>query len=79
MSRATFGIVGGYGATGSAVASELSKSSDGEMLIGGRDLAKAQALAAQLNGRASAAQLDILDARSLDGFCSRCSTVVNWD
>ncbi|MBZ5727571.1 MAG: saccharopine dehydrogenase NADP-binding domain-containing protein [Acidobacteriia bacterium] len=77
MSRATFGIVGGYGATGSAVASELSKSSDGEMLIGGRDLAKAQALAAQLNGRASAAQLDILDARSLDGFCSRCSTVVN--
>ncbi len=73
----TFGIVGGYGATGRIVASELRKSCDGEILIGGRDLAKGKALAAEFDGRASAAHLDILDAHLLDDFCSRCSIVVN--
>jgi saccharopine dehydrogenase-like NADP-dependent oxidoreductase len=66
MSRtATFGIVGGYGATGRIVASELWKSCNGEILIGGRDLAKGKALAAEFDSRASAAHLDVLDARSL--------------
>ncbi|MFZ2001063.1 MAG: saccharopine dehydrogenase NADP-binding domain-containing protein [Candidatus Sulfotelmatobacter sp.] len=78
MSRTvTFGIVGGYGASGRIVASELWKSCAGEILIGGRDLAKAKALAAEFDGRASAAHLDILDTHSLDDFCSRCSIVVN--
>jgi hypothetical protein len=40
------GIVGGYGATGRVVASEIWKSCAGEILIGGRDLARASALAA---------------------------------
>ncbi|MGO9124202.1 MAG: saccharopine dehydrogenase family protein [Terriglobales bacterium] len=73
----TFGIVGGYGATGKMVASELWKSGNGEILIGGRDPAKGRALAAGFDGRVSAAQLDILDARSLEEFCSRCSVIVN--
>jgi hypothetical protein len=78
MSRSvTFGIVGGYGATGRSVASELWKSCDGEILIGGRDMEKAKVLAAEFNNRASAAHLDILDAHSLDDFCSRCSIIVN--
>jgi len=78
MSRTvTFGIVGGYGATGRIVASELWKSSDGEILVGGRDLAKGKTLAAEFDNRASAAYLDILDAHSLDDFCSRCSIIVN--
>jgi saccharopine dehydrogenase (NAD+, L-lysine-forming) len=78
MSRnVTFGIVGGYGATGRVVASELWKSCDGQILIGGRDLAQGKALAAEFDSRASAAHLDIFDADSLDDFCSRCSIVVN--
>lgn len=78
MSRAvTFGIVGGYGATGRVVASELWKSCGGQILIGGRDLAKGKALAAEFAGKASAAHLDIFDAHSLGEFCSRCSIVVN--
>jgi len=78
MSRTvTFGIVGGYGATGRIVASELWKSSDGEILIGGRDLAKGQALAAEFDNRVSAVHLDVLDPHSLDEFCSRCSIIVN--
>src|ERR1700690_3657868 len=78
MSRtATFGIVGGYGATGRIVASELWKCCAGEILIGGRDLTKGKTLAAESEGRASAVHLDILDAHSLNDFCSRCSIVVN--
>jgi len=78
MSRAvTFGIVGGYGATGRMVASELWKSCDGQTLIGGRALAKGRTLAAEFESRVSAAHLDILDAHSLDDFCSRCSVIVN--
>jgi hypothetical protein len=78
MSRTvTFGIVGGHGATGRIVASELWKSCDGEILIGGGDLAEGKALAAEFDGRASAAHVDILGAHSLDDFCSRCSIVVN--
>ncbi len=78
MSRTvTFGIVGGYGATGRIVASELWKSSHGEILIGGRDLAKGKALAAEFDSRVSAAHLDVLDPHSLDEFCSRCSIIVN--
>jgi hypothetical protein len=58
MSRAiTFGIVGGYGATGRAVASELWKSCDAEILIGGRDSAKGKVLAAEFNSRVSAGHL----------------------
>lgn len=72
-----FGIVGGYGATGSAVVTALLKSCDGEILIGGRDLSKGTAAAAKLGNRVSAVHVDVLDARSLDDFCSRCSIIVN--
>jgi Saccharopine dehydrogenase NADP binding domain len=78
MSRtATFGIVGGYGATGKIVVSELWKSCTGEVLIGGRDLAKGRGLAAEFESRASATHLDIFDPHSLDDFCDRCSTIIN--
>jgi saccharopine dehydrogenase (NAD+, L-lysine forming) len=78
MSRGvTFGIVGGYGATGRIIASELWKSGDGEILIGGRDLDTGKALAGEFDHRASAAHIDVLDAHSLDDFCSRCSIIVN--
>ncbi len=75
--RSTFGIVGGYGATGSVVAAELCRTRDSDLLIGGRDLTRAQALAAELGKRASATRLDVLDAGSLDDFCGRCSIIVN--
>jgi saccharopine dehydrogenase (NAD+, L-lysine-forming) len=73
----TYGIVGGYGGTGRVVASELWKSTDAMILIAGRDLARASAIAKQFGSRVSPVQMDVLDSRSLDDFCSRCSTVVN--
>lgn len=75
--RDNFGIVGGYGATGQAVVAELSKSGNRRILIGGRDLTKGKALAAEFGSQVTAAHLDVLDARSLDNFCSQCSIVVN--
>lgn len=78
MSRTnTFGIAGGYGATGSTVVTDLLKHCDGEILIGGRDLNKGTTSAAKYGSRVSAAQLDVFDARSLDDFCGRCSIIVN--
>ena len=75
--KSTFGIVGGYGATGRAVVAELLKSGDGELVIGGRDPAKLKSFTAGLGSRVSAARVDALDAASLDEFCSRCSVIVN--
>lgn len=75
--KSTFGIVGGYGETGSAVVTALLKSCDGEILIGGRDLSKGTTAATKFGSRVSAAHVDVLDTRSLDEFCSRCSIIVN--
>jgi saccharopine dehydrogenase-like protein len=73
----TFGVVGGYGSTGSAVVPALLNSGDGNVLVGGRDPRKAEQAAAKLGSRALAAQVDAFDDRSLDEFCSRCSIVIN--
>lgn len=74
---ATFGIVSAHGATGRVVVSELLKSSDGGLLICGRDSARLESLAAEFGTEVATARLDVLDGRSLDGFCSRCSIIVN--
>ncbi|MGB8538203.1 MAG: saccharopine dehydrogenase NADP-binding domain-containing protein [Acidobacteriaceae bacterium] len=75
--RVEFGIVGGYGATGKAVVSELLKSGDGEILLGGRDGIRLEAAAAEFGRRVSTACVNILDTESLDQFCSRCSLIIN--
>ena len=75
--RTTFGIVGGYGATGRAVVSELLRSSEADVLIGGRDEGKLISFAAKCGNRVSPLLLDVLEARSLDEFCTRCAIVVN--
>jgi len=72
-----FGIVGGYGATGSVVVAELSKSPDARIMIGGRDFDRAKAAAARVSGKVAAARVDALDDRSLDDFCAQCSIIVN--
>jgi hypothetical protein len=75
--RISFGVVGGYGATGQAVVSELSKSGTDHILIGGPNLARGSALASKYDGQASATRVDVLDTSSVDEFCRQCSIVVN--
>jgi len=77
IQTARFGVVGGYGSTGAAVVQELYRSCPGEINLGGRDMAKANALAREFDGRVSAASVDVLDPRSLERFCNGCSIIVN--
>jgi saccharopine dehydrogenase (NAD+, L-lysine forming) len=76
-SRARFGVIGGYGATGKAVVAELLRSTDGEILLGARDRTKLESASAAMGARVSALPVDVFDAQSLDEFCSRCSLIVN--
>jgi saccharopine dehydrogenase-like NADP-dependent oxidoreductase len=73
----TFGVIGGSGSTGKAVAKELRCSTDRAILIGGRNIASLEAVAADLGAAVSAVRVDVRDPRSLEKFCGRCSVVVN--
>lgn len=74
---AAFGVIGGSGSTGKAVAKELRRSTDKRILIGARNLANAEAVAKNLGTAVSAVRVDVRDARSLEDFCGRSSIVVN--
>lgn len=76
-SSAAFGVIGGSGNTGKTVAMELRRRTDRAIHIGGRNLAKLDAVAAELGAAVSAIRLDVRDPRSLEEFCDRCSVVVN--
>ncbi|HEY6387911.1 MAG TPA: saccharopine dehydrogenase NADP-binding domain-containing protein [Candidatus Acidoferrum sp.] len=73
----TFGVIGGSGSTGEAVARELRRTTDRPILIGGRNLAKLDAVAEEFGAAVSVMRLDVRDPRSLEEFCGRCSVVVN--
>ena len=74
--RADFGVIGGYGATGAVVVSELAGRGGEGVLIGGRDAKRAAELAARVPGTI-AVPVNVLDANQLDAFCARCRVVVN--
>lgn len=76
-SSASFGVIGGSGSTGKAVAKELRRSTDKAILIGGRNLSKLEAVAAELGTGVSGIRVDVRDPKSLEDFCGRCSVVVN--
>jgi len=75
--RVAFGVIGGYGATGRNAVAELLRSTSGDILIGGRNEAKARAAATESDGRVSASRVDVLDPNSLNEFCCRCFVIVN--
>lgn len=76
-------IIGGYGNTGRLIARLLlGQRRNIHVLIAGRNLEKAQALADDLNTaigavRASAIRLDVADPKSLDEALPQCDLVVN--
>lgn len=74
---AAFGVIGGSGSTAKAVAKELRRSTDQRILIGARNLASVEAIAADLGAAVSAVRVDIRDTRSLEDFSGRSSVVVN--
>jgi len=74
---ATFGILGGSGCTGKAVAKELRWATKSAILVGGRNVASLEPVVADLGSAVSALRVDVRDPRSLQEFCGRCSVVVN--
>ena len=56
---------------------ELLKSTAAGLLIGGRDPATLDSVAAESGSRVSAQRVDVLDEASLDAFCRRCSVILN--
>jgi len=74
---ATFGVIGGSGSIGKAVAKELRRSTDRPILIGGRNLAKLNDVVEEVGAAVSVMRLDVRDPRSVEEFCGRCSVVVN--
>jgi len=73
----TFGVIGGTGSTGRAVAKELRRSTDRPILIGGRNPAKLKDVVEEVGAAVSVMRLDVRDPRSVEEFCGRCSVVVN--
>ncbi|MEU4998144.1 saccharopine dehydrogenase NADP-binding domain-containing protein [Streptomyces sp. NPDC021622] len=67
------GILGGYGAVGSAVVRRLLQAGIGPLLVGGRDPSRAEAV---LGTDVSTAAVDLWGP-TLDSFVSRCRLVVN--
>ncbi|MCQ8193852.1 saccharopine dehydrogenase NADP-binding domain-containing protein [Streptomyces rugosispiralis] len=79
-STTTIGVLGGYGAVGSAAVRRLRQAGTGPLLIAGRDPARAAAFARSLSPAGppvEALAVDLDDPASLDRFAARCRLVVN--
>ncbi|MFI6785112.1 saccharopine dehydrogenase NADP-binding domain-containing protein [Micromonospora sp. NPDC050276] len=76
----TIGILGGYGAVGSAVARRLHQSTAASLLVAGRDLGRAENLVRSLGTGSALAEpvaVDLADPSALDRFAARCDLLVN--
>ena len=77
MANKRIGIVGGYGRVGLEHAQYLIKTTDYEVLIGGRSSRKADKVATDLGARVSTQVVDIDDSSTLDAFCRECGLIIN--
>lgn len=77
MVNQRIGIVGGYGRVGLETARHLIKTTDYDIVIGGRSIRKADETATNLGARVSAQMVDIDDQSALDAFCRECGLVIN--
>jgi len=72
------GILGGYGRTGTFVAAELMKVPNVEVVLGGRNISKVDAVLRSIdNTSARAVAADVFDPESLKRFCRDTDVVVN--
>ncbi|MER7458854.1 saccharopine dehydrogenase NADP-binding domain-containing protein [Micromonospora sp. NPDC126480] len=69
-------VIGGYGAVGRVVATTLARDPANEVVVAGRDRARAAALARSGPGRLTAHRLDLDDLRGLDGLLTNAAVVV---
>ncbi|GAB3837325.1 hypothetical protein GCM10029963_02180 [Micromonospora andamanensis] len=69
-------VIGGYGAVGRVVATTLARESAQEVVVAGRDLARAEALARTGPGGLIPRRLDLADPRGLDRLLADAAVVV---
>ncbi|MEV2242627.1 saccharopine dehydrogenase NADP-binding domain-containing protein [Micromonospora sp. NPDC049891] len=69
-------VIGGYGAVGRVVATTLGRDSAREVVVAGRDLARAEALARSGPGGLIPHRLNLDDLRGLDGLLADADVVV---
>jgi hypothetical protein len=70
-------VIGGYGAVGAEAARQLVAWGAGDVIVAGRDEARAQAQAEALGGTARAAVVDVDDRGSLAALCAQAAVVIN--
>lgn len=70
-------LVGGYGHVGTALAHELAVRYPGQVIIAGRHLDRAEALAAALPGGAEAVRVDVADEESVKLAARPASLIIN--
>jgi hypothetical protein len=71
------GIIGGYGAVGSAAAHWLAAEGGFRLRVGGRNAQAAWAFARRLGPMAQAGAVDVMDDQRLRHFCRGCWTVLD--
>ncbi|TDT42714.1 saccharopine dehydrogenase-like protein [Streptomyces sp. BK208] len=77
MAAPLIGILGAYGAVGTAAARRLAAAGRFRLRLGGRDAERAQRLADRLGPAARAHAVDARDRRSLAAFTADCRAVLN--
>jgi saccharopine dehydrogenase (NAD+, L-lysine forming) len=70
-------VLGGYGSVGSSVCEEISRLFDGQILIAGHNLQRAEKLAQRFGKRGEAVQLDATEPNTYQSLFDRVSVVVN--
>lgn len=77
MTAPLVGVVGGYGAVGTAAVAELAAGGGVRLRIGGRDLDRAAAAAAGLPVAAEGVAVDVGDPAGLASFAAGCAVLLN--
>jgi saccharopine dehydrogenase (NAD+, L-lysine forming) len=71
------GVIGGYGRLGLATVRMLLSTTACDVVVGGRDRIKTNAVSEKMGGRVSGRMVDVMDAHSLDHFCRGCNVIIN--
>lgn len=73
----TIGLLGASGEVGRTAADRIARAGLGALRLGGRDPARAEAVAAALPREVAVVPVDLDDPAALDRFCAGCAVVVS--
>ena len=77
LTEKRIGIVGGYGSVGLETAKSLLATTSYDVVVGGRNKEKNDAIVEKMGSKVSSRVVDVYDQHSLDNFCHDCDIVIN--